>query len=64
MMTTFEHPLVGTYQGMTRAIKFGRTPGPKPFAAPVFGQHSDAVLEQLGFTELQRTKLRNDSVVK
>jgi formyl-CoA transferase len=64
MVTTFEHPLVGKYRGMTRAIKFSRTPGPAPFAAPVFGQHSDAVLQQLGFSEQQRQKLHDDDIVK
>lgn len=31
-----EHPVIGRYRGVTRPIKFGRTPGPDPFAAPVF----------------------------
>ncbi|MFT3763249.1 MAG: CoA transferase [Pseudoxanthomonas sp.] len=41
---TFEHARVGSYRGVTRAIKFGRTPGPEPFAAPAFDQDSRAVL--------------------
>ncbi|MFM9882991.1 MAG: CaiB/BaiF CoA transferase family protein, partial [Burkholderiales bacterium] len=44
MIATFEHPSAGRYRGFTRAIKFGRTPGPDPFAAPTLGQHSDEVL--------------------
>jgi len=48
MVTTTEHPLVGRYKGMTRPITFDRTPGPDPFAAPVFGQHTDAVLARSG----------------
>jgi formyl-CoA transferase len=28
------HPTLGSYRGVTRAIKFQRTPGPEPFAAP------------------------------
>lgn len=43
MVTTFEHPVVGRYRGFTRAVKFGRTPGPEPFAAPVLDQHGDMV---------------------
>lgn len=43
MITTFEHPVVGRYRGFTRAVKFGRTPGPEPFAAPVLDQHGDVV---------------------
>ena len=43
MVATFEHPTVGRYRGFTRAIKFGRTPGPEPFAAPVLDQHGQTV---------------------
>ncbi len=45
MLATFEHPLVGRYRGFTRAVKFGRTPGPEPFAAPALDQHGDRVRE-------------------
>ncbi len=44
MVGTLEHPVVGRYRGVTHPIKFGRTPGPAPFAAPTLGQHSEAVL--------------------
>lgn len=43
MVATIEHPVVGRYRGVTRPIKFGRTPGPAPFASPVFDQDSDAL---------------------
>ncbi|WP_439510473.1 CaiB/BaiF CoA transferase family protein [Marinimicrobium koreense] len=64
MISTFDHPIVGKYRGMTRAIKYGRTPGAKPFPSPVFGQHSDLVLKQLGFSESERKKLYDDGIVK
>ncbi len=44
LVTTFQHPKVGSYRGFTRAVKFGRTPGPQPFAAPTLGQHTAQVL--------------------
>lgn len=44
IMTSIEHPVVGSYRGVAEPIRFGRTPGPAPFAAPVFGQDTDAVL--------------------
>ncbi|MDR1709722.1 MAG: CoA transferase [Candidatus Accumulibacter sp.] len=44
MMTAFSHPAIGGYRGLARAFKFGRTPGPDAFAAPVFGQHSREIL--------------------
>ena len=43
MVATFEHPVVGKYRGVTHPVKFGRTPGPEPFAAPVLGQHDNEV---------------------
>jgi len=47
MVATFAHPTLGTYRGFTRAMVFGRTPGPEPFAAPTLGQHTDAVLAEI-----------------
>lgn len=44
----FEHPVVGSYRGVAQSIHFGRTPGPKPFAAPTLGQDTDSVLGKSG----------------
>jgi crotonobetainyl-CoA:carnitine CoA-transferase CaiB-like acyl-CoA transferase len=38
IMTTIPHPTLGAYRGISRAIKFGRTVGPEPFAAPALDQ--------------------------
>ena len=43
MLAHYEHPVIGGYLGFQGPIAFGRTPGPRPFAAPVLGQHSQAV---------------------
>jgi len=43
MVTSIVHPVLGRYRGVSRAIKFARTPGPEPFAAPMLGQHDDEV---------------------
>ena len=34
IVAPIEHPGVGRYRGVAQSIKFGRTPGPAPFAAP------------------------------
>ncbi len=39
LIAKFKHPIVGEYRGFTGPIKFSRTPGPEPFAAPTLGQH-------------------------
>jgi crotonobetainyl-CoA:carnitine CoA-transferase CaiB-like acyl-CoA transferase len=45
IVTTIEHPTLGCYRGVARPIKFGRTPGPEPFAAPRLGNDSGTVIE-------------------
>jgi crotonobetainyl-CoA:carnitine CoA-transferase CaiB-like acyl-CoA transferase len=55
---TIAHPVIGPYRGVTRPIQFGRTPGPEPFAAPGFGQDSDAVLAATGYTPEEVRRLR------
>jgi crotonobetainyl-CoA:carnitine CoA-transferase CaiB-like acyl-CoA transferase len=37
LMASIPHPTLGSYRGVTRSIKFSRTPGPDPFAAPLLG---------------------------
>ena len=58
MVADFQHPVVGRYRGFTQPIKYGRTPGPAPFAAPTFGQHSDHVLAELELSAEQIAALR------
>ena len=48
LLARIEHPTLGSYRGFTRPVKFGRTPGPEPFAAPTLGQHDDAIRASLG----------------
>ena len=43
LVTRFEHPVVGGYRGFAGAWKFGRTPGPAPFAAPALDEHGEAL---------------------
>jgi crotonobetainyl-CoA:carnitine CoA-transferase CaiB-like acyl-CoA transferase len=50
MVTTVEHPVVGPYKCLTHPVKFSETPGPMPSTAPTFGQHSKAILQELGYS--------------
>lgn len=58
LIAEFEHPVVGRYQGFTRAARFTRTPGPAPFAAPAFGADSQRVLREAGLSDDQIARLR------
>jgi crotonobetainyl-CoA:carnitine CoA-transferase CaiB-like acyl-CoA transferase len=48
IVDSIAHPTLGSYRGVARPIKFGRTPGPAPFAAPTLGQDSDDILAARG----------------
>jgi crotonobetainyl-CoA:carnitine CoA-transferase CaiB-like acyl-CoA transferase len=63
LIKTFEHPKAGKYRGFMHPILFGRTPGPEPFSAPDFGQHSSDVLTQDGWTDEEIEKMRSDRSV-
>lgn len=64
MVSRVEHPTLGHYRGLTRSIKFGRTPGPAPFAAPLHGQHSNALLAELGCDEDELRSLHASGAVR
>ncbi len=64
LLTTYSHPLVGTYRGLTRAIKFGeRDTAQAPRAAPTFGQHTDAVLSDIGYAPEQTERLKKAGAI-
>lgn len=46
IISTYHHPVVGQYRGLKRSIRFERTPGPDPFAAPTLGQHTALIKEE------------------
>jgi len=58
MVADYEYPGVGRYRGFAHPVKYGRTPGPAPRAAPAFGQHTEAVLAELDLSPEQISRLR------
>jgi len=64
MVTNLEHPSVGRYRGLTKAIKFSRTPGPLPFPAPMLGEHSDDVLVECGYSKTEIAQMRRQGIIK
>ena len=64
LVADFEHPVAGRYRGFTRAIVFGNTPGPAPFAAPTLGQHTSQVLGEQRFSEDEIDRLRDQVGIK
>ena len=64
LVTTLDHPVVGSYRTMTKPIRFSETPGPAPRAAPTFGQHSDEVLVAGGYSASEIASLRERGIVR
>jgi formyl-CoA transferase len=64
IVTTLEHPVVGRYRTMTKPVRLADTPGPTPTAAPTFGQHSDEVLGEYGFSAADIAALRESGAVQ
>jgi crotonobetainyl-CoA:carnitine CoA-transferase CaiB-like acyl-CoA transferase len=44
LLAEMQHPTLGSYRGVAHPIRFGRTPGPEPFASPTLGQHDAEIL--------------------
>lgn len=63
IVATFDHPSVGRYRGLSRAIKFGGAAQPAQRAAPTFGQHSDQIMSSLGYQEAEIAALRAAGVL-
>ena len=59
-----DHPVVGRYRTMTKPVKFSDTPGPAPTAAPTFGQHSDEILAEFGYSAGEIAALRERGAVR
>jgi crotonobetainyl-CoA:carnitine CoA-transferase CaiB-like acyl-CoA transferase len=59
MIATFLHPVVGSYRGVARAIRFGDGTQPTPRAAPAFAEHSESVLAGEGYSAHEIAQLRS-----
>jgi formyl-CoA transferase len=63
LVATFEHKTVGRYRGMTRPLRFSASPGPKAFAAPALGQHTEELLARYGYSPAELEQLRKLKVI-
>ncbi|MGE0797907.1 MAG: CaiB/BaiF CoA transferase family protein, partial [Lautropia sp.] len=63
LVTTLRHPTVGAYRTMTKPIVFSKSPGPPNQPAPLLGEHTDAVLAELGYPPERIAELRRSGSV-
>ena len=64
LVASFEHPVIGSYRGFARPLHMSRTPGPPPFTAPAFGQHTGQVLQEHGFSHDEIAALETQGAVQ
>ncbi len=63
MAPKVQHPQLGEVALVGQAIKLSRTPSELKTATPGFGEHTDAVLGELGYTAEQVAAMRTEGVV-
>jgi crotonobetainyl-CoA:carnitine CoA-transferase CaiB-like acyl-CoA transferase len=57
------HPSLGSYRTIAKPARFSRTPGPPTTHAPGLGEHTDAILAELGIAPEEIARLRRDGAV-
>jgi len=63
MMVEVEHPRFGKIRQVGIAIKLSDTPGAIRKLAPLPGEHTDEILNSLGYTENDVQKLREAGAI-
>ena len=63
MRNELPHPLAGTLALVASPMKLSKTPPTTRLAPPLLGQHTDAVLDELGLTAAERAALRCQGVI-
>jgi crotonobetainyl-CoA:carnitine CoA-transferase CaiB-like acyl-CoA transferase len=63
MVPVVEHPKAGRMQTIGLPVKFSATPGETLEPAPLYGQHSRAILSELGYATAEIDALIEESVI-
>lgn len=63
MVVELEHPSVGKVRQPGIAVKLSETPGKIRRLAPIFGEHTEEILLELGYDQSQIGELRQSSVI-
>lgn len=59
----FDHPVIGKYKDVAAPVYFTESPGVMRSSAPLLGQHTAEVLDRLGLSEAELSRLHADGVI-
>jgi crotonobetainyl-CoA:carnitine CoA-transferase CaiB-like acyl-CoA transferase len=63
MVQEVEHPTLGKVKQLGIAIKLSETPGKVRSLAPIFGEHTEMILRELGYKKSQIGELRKSNII-
>ena len=63
MLVDVEHPQLGTMRHVGTPLRLKGTPAPAAAAAPLAGEHTEAVLRGVGYGETEIGVLREQGVI-
>jgi formyl-CoA transferase/CoA:oxalate CoA-transferase len=63
MLREEDHPRAGRFTTLGPALRFARTPGTLRSAAPALGEHTDAVLAEIGLDAAEIRRLRDARIL-
>ncbi len=63
MVVTQQHPQAGDIRAIGMPVKFSKTPGEIRTPAPLLGEHTDDILQDLGCSAHDIAQLRQDEVI-
>jgi len=64
MFPEFDHPAEGKVRQLGMAIKLSETPAKFRSFAPIIGQHTDEILQGLGYSEQQIEEMRKSGAIR
>jgi crotonobetainyl-CoA:carnitine CoA-transferase CaiB-like acyl-CoA transferase len=63
MVVPLAHPTIPDFKVAGIPVKLGGTPGRPRSAPPALGEHTDRVLEELGYSPEARARLRTEGAI-